>query len=191
MRFRYKRILILALLFCSLVIPGCTRAETPPTSCPTDVCRVVIPPCQPPALLGMGMPHDATSQLGFRPNVATWLPETVTWYSAAPYTTEPSQVHPMPLMRLEYNYNFPRPYNAYAPHAVIAFDETTQALDYTTNIYVPGQTLSVTSKSQVDINGHAAMLFALQSSGATGAANATRVIGVQWQAGQYGCASQR
>jgi len=31
----------------------------------------------------------------------------------------------MPLMRLEYNYNFPRPYNAYAPHAVIAFDRST------------------------------------------------------------------
>lgn len=183
MRFRYKRILILALLFCSLVFPGCTHAVAPADPCPPENCRVVIPPCQTSDLPGQGIPHDAAAQLGFRPYVATWLPEAVTWHSAAPYTSEPSQVHPMPWMRIEYSYNFPRPYNAYAPHAVIAFDETTQALGYTTNIYVPGQTLAVTSKSRVDINGHTAMLFALQSSGATGAANVTHVIGVQWQAG--------
>lgn len=188
MRLRYKRILMLALLFCSLATPGCVHAKTPVNPCPPENCRVVIPPCQISALPGQGIPHDAATQLGFQPYVATWLPESVTWYTAQPYSSAPSAIQllpsqPRPLMRLEYGYWFPRPYNTYAMHAVIAFDETTQALGYTTNIYVPGQTLSVTSKSQVDINGHAAMLFALQSSGATGAANATHVIGVQWQAG--------
>ncbi len=105
------------------------------------------------------------------------------WYNAQPYSSDPSAIHPLPWMRLEYSFNFPRPYNSYAPHAVIAFDETTQPLSLTTNIRVPGQTLAVTSKTPVDINGYAATLFELQSSGAAGATNATRVIGVQWQAG--------
>ncbi len=183
MRLRYKRIPILALLFCSLAIPGCTHAEAPPTQCPIDVCRVVIPPCQTPALPGEGIPSDAAAQLGFSPYVATWIPDTVYWYNAQPYSSDPSAIHPLPWMRIEYSYNFPRPYNAYAPHAVIAFDETTQPLSFTTNIRVPGQTLAVTSKSSADINGRTATRFELHSSGATNAANETRVIGVQWQAG--------
>lgn len=185
MRFRHKRILILALILCSLAIPGCTRAEAPHTQCPPLDCRVVIPPCQPPAPIGM--PHDAASQLGFRPYVATWLPDTVRWVAAAAYTSEPSLVHPLPWMHLNYDYNFPRPYNSWAPHTVIAFDETTQPLGIAANIYVPGQTLAVTSKTPVDINGHAATLFEVQSSGASGAnsseKNAVHVIGVEWQEG--------
>lgn len=183
MRLRSKRILILALLFCSLIFPGCTHAEAPANPCPPENCRVVIPPCQISALPGQGIPHDAAAQLGFQPFVASWIPDTVYWYNAQPYSSDPSPIHPLPWMRLEYSFNFPRPYNSYAPHAVIAFDETTQALGYTTNIYVPGQSLSITSTSKVDINGHAAMLFALQSSGGADAPNATHVIGVQWQAG--------
>lgn len=181
MRLRYKPILILALLFCSLVIPGCTHAEAPPPPCPPDVCHVVIPQCQPPARIGM--PHNAASQLGFRPYVATWLPDTVYSYGAQPYTSEPSLVHPLPWMHIGYMYDFPRPYNSWAPHAVIAFDETTQPLSFTTNIRVPGQKLAVTSKTPVEINGRQAMLFELHSSGTTSTANETRVVGVQWQAG--------
>src|SRR5689334_5885549 len=183
MRIQFKRILILALLFCSLIIPGCTHAETPANPCPPENCRVVIPPCQISALPGQGIPHDAAAQLGFQPYVATWIPDTVYWFNAQPYSSDPSAIHPLPWMRLEYSFNFPRLYNAYAPHAVIAFDETTQTLSLTTNIRVPGQTLAVTSKTPVDINEHAATLFELQSSGAAGATSETRVIGVQWQAG--------
>lgn len=183
MRFRYKRILILALLFCSLVIPGCTHAEAPPLSCPPENCRVVIPPCQTSDLPGQGIPHDATAQLGFQPYVATWIPDTVYWYNAQPYSSDPSTIHPLPWMRIEYSYNFPRPYNSYAPHAVIAFDETTQPLSFTTNIRVPGQTLAVTSKTPVEVSGQPAMLFELHSSGTTSTASETRVVGVQWQAG--------
>lgn len=185
MRFRFRTTLILALLFCSLVIPACTHAKASPTQCPTNVCRVVIPPCQPPAF--EGLPHDIASQLGFRPYVATWLPEEVAWYTAGAYTSEPSWLHPIPWMYVGYSYDFPRPYNAYAPHTVIAFDETTQALGFTTNIYVPGQTLRVTSQTPVDVNGQAATLFELHSSGATGANMSkdgeTHVIGVLWQVG--------
>jgi len=129
------------------------------------------------------MPRDAAAQLGFEPYVATWIPDAVYWYNAQPYSSDPSAIHPLPWMRLEYSFNFPRPYNAYAPHAVIAFDETTQPLSFTTNIRVPGQALAVTSKTPMDINGHAATLFELQSSGTAGATSETRVIGVQWQAG--------
>jgi hypothetical protein len=88
-------------------------------------------------------------------------------------------------MRLEYGYWFPRPYNAYAMHAVIAFDETTQVLGFTTNIYVPGQTLTITSEMPMEINGQVATLFELhgQSSTSANANNDTHVIGVQWQAG--------
>lgn len=186
MRFRFRRALILTLLLCSLITPGCSSrgsAGLPPPPCPTgppNACRVVIPPCQPPALVGMGIPHDIASQLGFRPYVATWLPDAVTWYTGGAYSSQPR-----PLMRIEYAYFFPRPYNAYAPHAVIAFDETTQALGFTTTIYVPGQTLRVTSQTPEDVNGQAATLFELHSSGATGANTSkdgeTHVIGVLWQ----------
>lgn len=191
MRLLYKAPLLLAVLWCVLVTPACSssnRADLPPDPCPTgppNACRVVIPPCQPPAYLGMGMPHDAMSQLGFLPYVATWLPEEVTWYSAGAYSSDPSLVHPLPWMHLDYAYWFPRPYNAYAPHSVIAFDETAQPHDLTANIYVPSQMLRITSKTPVDINGHAATLFEVQSSGASGssAKNAVHVIGVEWQEG--------
>ncbi|HEY1390122.1 MAG TPA: hypothetical protein VGF38_16415 [Ktedonobacterales bacterium] len=143
---------------------------------------MVIPPCLTSVLPGQGIPHNIAPQLGFQPYVATWIPDTVYWFNAQPYSSDPSAVRPLPWMRLEYSYNFPRPYNAYAPHAVIAFDETTQALGFTTNIRVPGQTLAVTSKSSLEINGQPAMLFELHGSGATNTANETRVIGVQWQA---------
>lgn len=186
MRLRNKIPLIGALMLFSLVIPGCTTAEKPPVSCPPDACRVVIPPCQPPAHIGMS--HDAISQVGFVPYVATWLPDTVFWYTAQPYPVVPSSAHvlsgqPRPLMRIGYGYNFPRPYNAYALHGVIAFDETTQALGLTTNIYVPGQTLAVVSKASVDINGHAATLFELRGSASMDTASATHIIGVEWQTG--------
>lgn len=183
MRLRYKPILILALLFCSLVIPGCMHTEAPPPPCPPDICHVVIPQCQPPAPIGM--PHEAVLHLGFRPYVATWLPNTVYSYGAQPYSSEPSLVHPLPLMHIGYMYDFPRPYNGWAPHAVIAFDETSRALGLTTNIYVPGQTLTVTSKTPVEINGQTATLFELQGQESTGtsANDATHVIGVQWQTG--------
>jgi len=131
------------------------------------------------------MPHDAVSQLGFLPYVATWLPDAVTWYTAQPYPAAPSSIHllpgqPRPLMRIGYGFWFARPYNAYALHGVIAFDETTQTLDPKTNISVPGQTLGITTEATVDINGHAAMLFELQGSSGS---SETRVIGVEWQAG--------
>lgn len=184
MRFRYKMLLLFTLLLFSLVPPGCANSGTSPPSCPSfpaQDCRIVIPQCQPPAIAGM--PHDALTHLGFLPYVAIWLPKAVTWYTAEPYLSSPSQ--PRPLMRIGYGYWFPRPYNAYALHGVIAFDETKQELDFTTNIYVPGQTLAVTSKVPVDINGHTGTLFELQSSGATGANkdDETRVIGVEWQEG--------
>jgi hypothetical protein len=35
-------------------------------------------------------------------------------------------------MSIGYAYWFPRPYNAYAPHTVIAFDEARQELGFTT-----------------------------------------------------------
>lgn len=180
MGFRHKILLLFALLLVSLVIPGCTTSERPQPLCPPMGCRVIIPPCQPPALIGM--PHDTISHLGFRPYVATWLPDTVTWYIGGAYSSQPR-----PLMHIEYSYNFPRPYNGWAPHAVIAFDETTQALGFTTNIYIPGKTLRITSKTPVEINGHAATLFELQSSGATGTSTSkdgeTHVIGALWQVG--------
>jgi hypothetical protein len=185
MRFLYKITPIFALLLFSLLTPGCANSGTAPPSCPsfpaTD-CRIVIPQCKPPAIVGM--PHEAISRLGFHPYVATWLPETVTWYIGGAYSSQPR-----PLMRIEYAFWFPRPYNGYAPHAVIAFDETTQALGFTANIYVPGQTLRITSKTPVEINGHAATLFELQSSGATGTSTSTsndgetHVIGALWQVG--------
>ncbi|HEU5347969.1 MAG TPA: hypothetical protein VFU63_05090, partial [Ktedonobacterales bacterium] len=178
------------------VLPGCAtmvrREPPPPVPCPVgppNGCRVVIPPCQPPAYLGMGMPHDAAEQVGFLPRVATWLPDDMTWYSAGPYLPGPSAVQsppsqPRPLMRVGYGYWFPRPYNGYALHGVIAFDETKQELGFTTNIFVPGQTLAVTATAPIDINGQAAMLFELRSSGASGAKdNETHVIGVEWQDG--------
>ncbi|MGZ3682113.1 MAG: hypothetical protein ACXVDI_26435, partial [Ktedonobacterales bacterium] len=152
--------------------------------------RVVIPPCQPPALVGVGMPRDAASQLGFVPYVATWLPDTVSWYFSEPLSSGssiqllPSQ--PRPLMRTEYAQFFPRPSNAYALHSVIAFDETTQPLGLTTNITVPGQSIEVTSTAVVEINGHAATYFELQSfpdfTGSTATAQTT-VIGVEWYIG--------
>ena len=185
MRLRYKLLLILALLLCSLAASGCVTASEPPPSCPPMGCRVVIPPCQPPANLGMGMPRDTTAQVGFRPFVATWLPDEVTWYTGGAYSSYALPGQPRPLMRIGYGYWFPRPYNAYAMHVVIAFDETTQALGLTTDIYVPGQTLTITSKTPVEINGQAATLFELhgQSSTSTNANNETHVIGVQWQTG--------
>lgn len=188
MRLLYKLTLTLALLACLLVTPGCTNqseAEAPPPPCPSLTCRVVIPPCQPPALLGMGMPRDAGSQLGFLPYVAMWLPATVSWYSAQAYPSGQSSIQllpsqPRPLMRIEYARYFPRPYNTYAVHAVIAFDETTQALGLTTNITIPGQTVVIKSTALEDINGHTATFFELQ--GSTGN-NETTVIGVEWQSG--------
>jgi hypothetical protein len=131
----------------------------------------------------MGMPHEAVSQLGFRPYVATWLPEEVTWYTAGAFSSDPSPVHPLPWASIGYGYWFPRPYNAYALHRVIAFDETTQTVDLTTNIYIPGQkqTPTTASKKTVDINGHTATLFELQ--GAIGTPSETHVIGVEWREG--------
>ncbi len=196
MHIRYTIPLVFALLFFSLITPACASQRSPgdvPSHCPQSPpagCRVVIPPCQPPVLLGLGIPRDAASQLGFQSYVATWLPDTVTWYTAQPYVADTSTIQlipsqPRPLMRIGYAYWFPRLYNAYAPHVVIAFDETTKALGFTTNINVPGQTLAVTSKATVDINGHAATLFELESSVAPGTSekNATHVIGVEWQEG--------
>lgn len=182
MRLRFRPILILALFFCSVAAAGCVKASELPSPCPPMGCRVVIPPCQPPAY--MGIPRDTAAQLGFRPYVATWLPEEVTWYTGGAYSSLSLPSQPRPMMHVEYSYNFPRPYNSWAPHAVIAVDETTQALGYTTNIYVPGQSLAVTSTSKVDINRQAATLFELRSSGATSAPDVAHVIGVQWQAGK-------
>ncbi len=183
MRFQYKLLLILALLFCVMATPGCVTAGKPPPSCPPMGCRVVIPPCQPPAYTGI--PRDTAAQVSFRPYVATWLPDDVTWYTGGAYSSQTLPGQPRPWMRLEYGYWFPRPYNAYAMHTVIAFDEATQALGPTTNIYVPGQTLTVTSKTPVEINGQAATLFELQGHSSTSAheQNETHVIGVQWQTG--------
>lgn len=188
MRFLYKGTLVLALLLFLLVTAGCAdqiNSEAPPAPCPSPTCRVVIPPCQLPALLGMGMPRDAASQLGFLPYVATWLPDSVSWYSAQAYPPGQSSIHllpsqPRPLMRVEYARYFPRLYNASALHSVIAFDETPQALGFTTNITIPGQIVGVTVTAKVEINGHAATYFELQ--GLTGD-NETTVIGVEWQTG--------
>jgi len=132
----------------------------------------------------MGMPHDAAEQVGFQPHVATWLPDALTWYSAGSYLSSPSQPHPW--MSIGYAYWFPRPYNAYAPHTVIAFDEVKQEIGFTANIYVPGQTLAVTSKAPVDINGQTGTLFELRGSGASSVSkdNATHVIGVEWRDGE-------
>lgn len=187
---RYRLMIFLALLLCPLVLPGCAttvKGEPPPTPCPQSPpngCRVVIPPCQPPAYLGMGMPHDAAEQAGFQPHVATWLPNALTWYSVELYLSSSSQ--PQPWMSIGYAYWFPRPYNGYAPHTVIVFDEAKRELGFTTNIHVPGQTLAVISKTTVEINGQAGMLFELQSSDASGASEAgeTHVIGVEWQEGE-------
>lgn len=130
------------------------------------------------------MPQDAAEQVGFLPHVATWLPDALTWYAAGPNLSPPSQPHPW--LSIRYAYWFPRPYNAYAPHTVIAFDEAKQEPGFSTNIYVPGQTLAVITKTPVDINGQTGILFELQSSGASGAnkASATHVIGVEWQDGE-------
>jgi hypothetical protein len=141
----------------------------------------------------MGMPHDAAAQVGFQPHVATWLPDALTWYTAGPTLSSPSQPHPW--LSIGYAYWFPRPYNGYAPHTVIAFDETKQQLGFTTNIYVPGQTLAVASRAPVDINGRAGTLFELRGAGTLfelrGAGtptantdNETRIIGVEWRDGE-------
>ena len=89
-------------------------------------------------------------------------------------------------MSIGYAYWFPRPYNGYAPHTVIAFDEAKQQLGLTTNIYVPGQTLAVASKTPVDINGQAGTLFELHGAGTPTASkdDETRIIGVEWQEGE-------
>jgi hypothetical protein len=187
---RHKLTVLLILLLCSLILPGCATTANrnpPPDPCPTSpphACRVVIPPCQPPAYLGMGMPHDAAEQVGFQPHVATWLPDALTWYTAGSNLSSPSQ--PRPWMSVGYAFWFPRPYNAYAPHTVIAFDEARQELGFTTNIYVPGQTLAITSKTPVDINGQAGTLFELHDTGTPTAStdNETRIIGVEWRAGE-------
>jgi len=133
----------------------------------------------------MGMPRNAGSQLGFLPYVAMWLPATVSWYSAQAYPSGQSSIQllpsqPRPLMRIEYARYSPRPYNTYAVHAVIAFDETTQALGLTINITIPGQTVVIKSTALEDINGHTATFFELQ--GSTGN-NETTVIAVEWQSG--------
>lgn len=171
-------------LLCSLAMLGCgAEASAPP--CPATVCHVVVPPCQTPALAGTGMPSDVASQVGFMPYVATWLPKAVYWYGAQPYPSTPSAVQllpsqPRPLMRVEYAYDFPRPYNSFAPHTVIEFDETTQPLGLTQDMMAPGQALTVTSQENVTINGHAATYFEAQSSSAQ---DKTAVVGVEWQVG--------
>lgn len=191
MRVPRSSALVIMLCVVLLALPGCavqfqsdsiSPGYTP--SCPPHICRVVIPPCQPPALVGLGMPRDAVSRLGFRPYVATWLPGSVSWYNAEALPADASSSRelpsePRPLMRLEYTFNFPLPFHGYAPRPVIAFDETTQALGFTTNVTLPGQTLGVASETAVDINGVTGTLFELQ---ATSGAQ-TRVIGIAWQVG--------
>ena len=97
---RYRPMIFLAVLLCSLALPGCATTvnrNLPLDPCPTSpphACRVVIPPCQPPAYLGMGMPRDAAEQAGFQPHVATWLPDALTWYSVELYLSSSSQPQP-------------------------------------------------------------------------------------------------
>lgn len=164
---------------------GCGNSRTMSIPCSPETCHVIVPPCGASVTLGSGMPRDASAQVGFVPYVATWLPADVYWYSSQPYAAGNSSAQllpaqPRPLMRVEYAFDFPRPYNSYALHTVIALDETTQPLNLKTNILLPSQTAVGMWQKTVDVGGHAATYFELRSGNGE---TTTKVIGVEWQVG--------